>query len=82
MYFSTKIDHPRIRRCNINRVKYNHKDLITNKKFSRINFNRTNFNFATSCREVHFVKLLFSHSCCENNKILAVAVLGINKSLC
>lgn len=77
MYFSTKIDHPRIRHCNINRVKYSHKDLITNKKFSR-----TNFNFATSCREVHFVKLLFSHSYCENNKILAVAVLGINKSLC
>lgn len=77
MYFSTKIDHPRIRHCNINRVKYSHKDLITNKKFSR-----TNFNIATSCREVHFVKLLFSHSYCENNKILAVAVLGINKSLC
>lgn len=77
MYFSTKIDHPRIRHCNINRVKYSHKDLITNKKFSR-----TNFNFATSCREVHFAKLLFSYCCCENNKILAVAVLGINKSLC
>lgn len=64
MYFSTKIDHPRIRHCNINRVKYSHKDLITNKKFSR-----TNFNFATLCREVHFIKLLFSHSYCENKKI-------------
>ena len=70
MYFSTKIDHSRIRHCNINRVKYSHKDLITNKKFSR-----TNFNIATSCREVHFVKLLFSHSHCENKKILAVTVL-------
>jgi len=70
MYFSTKIDHPRIRHCNINRVKYSHKDLITNKKFSR-----TNFNFATLCREVHFVKLLFSHSHCENKKNLAVTVL-------
>ena len=29
MYFSTKIDHRRIRHCDINRVKYNHKDLIT-----------------------------------------------------
>ena len=77
MYFSTKIDHPRIRHCNINRVKYRHKDLKTNKKFSS-----TNFNLATSCRKVHFAKLLFSHFCCENNKILAVAVLGINKSLC
>lgn len=63
MYFSTKIDHPRIRHCDINRVKYNHKDLITNKKFSR-----ANFNFATLCREVHFIKLLFSHSHCENKK--------------
>lgn len=36
MYFSTKIDYPRIRHCNINRVKYSHKDLIANKEFSDI----------------------------------------------
>lgn len=34
MHFSTKIDHHRIRHCNINRVKYSHKDLITNKSLA------------------------------------------------
>lgn len=54
MYFSTKIDHPRIRHCNINRVKYSHKDLITNKKFSEINFTCDIMSGSAFCKTIIF----------------------------